>query len=222
MVSAPFILSEPYLDANFAALASGEIPYPSAGIPNSTGSAWGTSYTTSGSGTVVALATSPVLVGPALGTPVSGVATNLTGTAAGLTAGHVTTNANLTGPITSVGNATALAAQTGTGSTIVVQAGPTITALKQPLTTQTANYPIVAATDCFVICITNTFTVTLPTAVGISGQSFVIVNGNTVVSTNLITMATTGGQTINGLAPSTIAPQTSLRIVSDNANWWIW
>ena len=31
--------------------------YPGSGIPNSTGSAWGTSYTTSGSGTVVALAT---------------------------------------------------------------------------------------------------------------------------------------------------------------------
>ncbi len=46
------------------------------------------------------------LVAPALGTPVSGVATNLTGTAAGLTAGTVTTNANLTGDITSSGNAT--------------------------------------------------------------------------------------------------------------------
>ena len=33
--------------------------YPGAGIPNSTGSAWGTSYTTSGSGTVVALSDSP-------------------------------------------------------------------------------------------------------------------------------------------------------------------
>jgi hypothetical protein len=33
--------------------------YPSAGIPNSTGSAWGTSYTTSGSGTVVALTSNP-------------------------------------------------------------------------------------------------------------------------------------------------------------------
>jgi uncharacterized protein (TIGR02145 family) len=33
--------------------------YPSSGIPNSTGSAWGTSYTTTGSGTVVALQTSP-------------------------------------------------------------------------------------------------------------------------------------------------------------------
>jgi hypothetical protein len=35
--------------------------YPGAGIANSTGTAWGTSYTTTGSGTVVALATSPSL-----------------------------------------------------------------------------------------------------------------------------------------------------------------
>lgn len=73
------------------------------------------------------LATSPTLVTPALGTPSSGVATNLTGTAAGLTAGSVTTNANLTGPITSIGNATSVAAQTGTGSTFVMQASPTLT-----------------------------------------------------------------------------------------------
>jgi hypothetical protein len=53
-------------------------------------------------------ATSPTLVNPSLGTPASGVATNLTGTAAGLTAGNVTTNANLTGDVTSVGNATTL------------------------------------------------------------------------------------------------------------------
>lgn len=36
-------------------------------------------------------------------------ATNLTGTASGLTAGNVTTNANLTGVVTSVGNATSIA-----------------------------------------------------------------------------------------------------------------
>jgi hypothetical protein len=47
-------------------------------------------------------------VGVALGTPLSGVATNLTGTASGLTAGTVTTNANLTGHVTSVGNAAVL------------------------------------------------------------------------------------------------------------------
>jgi len=62
---------------------------------------------TTGSGAVV-LATSPTLVTPALGTPTALVGTNITGTAAGLTAGNVTTNANLTGEATSVGNAATL------------------------------------------------------------------------------------------------------------------
>ena len=41
----------------------GGMVYPSAGIPNSTGSAWGTSYGTSGSGTSLALTASPVFTG---------------------------------------------------------------------------------------------------------------------------------------------------------------
>ena len=53
-------------------------------------------------------ATSPILTTPNLGTPSTLVGTNITGTAAGLTAGTVTTNANLTGEVTSVGNATTL------------------------------------------------------------------------------------------------------------------
>ena len=52
--------------------ASSTMVYPSVGIPNSTGSAWGTSYSTTGSGTVLALATSPTFVTPVLGTPTSG------------------------------------------------------------------------------------------------------------------------------------------------------
>ena len=71
--------------------------YPGVGIPNSTGSAWGTSYSTTGSGTVVALATSPSFTTPILGTPTSGNFStgtftwptfnqNTTGTAAGLSA----------------------------------------------------------------------------------------------------------------------------------------
>ena len=60
-----------------------------------------------GTGALV-FATSPTLVTPNLGTPSTLVGTNITGTAAGLTAGNVTTNANLTGAVTSVGNATSL------------------------------------------------------------------------------------------------------------------
>lgn len=100
--------------------------YPGAGIPNSTGSAWGTSYTTSGSGSVLALATSPVFVTPTLGTPISGnfssgtftwptfnqnttgTASNVTGTVAILNGGTGQTTAsaafNALSPITTTGD----------------------------------------------------------------------------------------------------------------------
>lgn len=77
---------------------------------------WTYSITSLGTGVATALginigsAGAPVTNGGALGTPSSGVATNLTGTAASLTAGNVTTNANLTGEVTSVGNAATVAA----------------------------------------------------------------------------------------------------------------
>lgn len=99
--------------------------FPATGIVTFNGSSAPTGTATTGSGSVV-LATSPTLVTPVLGTPSSGVATNLTGTASGLTAGNVTTNANLTGPITSSGNATSVASQTGTGTTFVMSASPTL------------------------------------------------------------------------------------------------
>ncbi len=43
--------------------SSGGMVYPGAGIPNSTGSAWGASYNTSGTGTTLALTASPVFTG---------------------------------------------------------------------------------------------------------------------------------------------------------------
>lgn len=85
-------------------------------IGNSTGAITLTGHTTiegvtstgaTGTGKFV-FDTSPTLVTPNLGTPSALVGTNITGTAAGLTAGNVTTNANLTGAVTSSGNATSL------------------------------------------------------------------------------------------------------------------
>jgi len=76
-----------YTSANITVNAQGQITsassgssmiYPGAGIPLSTGSAWGTSYGTSGSGNV-ALTTSPTFVTPVLGTPTSVTLTNATG-----------------------------------------------------------------------------------------------------------------------------------------------
>jgi len=45
---------------------SSPMVYPAAGIPNSTGTAWGTSYSTTGTGTVLALATAPTLNNPTI------------------------------------------------------------------------------------------------------------------------------------------------------------
>ena len=73
--------------------ASSTMVYPGAGIANSTGSAWGTSYTTTGSGTVLALATSPVFVTPTLGAASATSVTSGTFVANGTTSGSSTTGA---------------------------------------------------------------------------------------------------------------------------------
>jgi hypothetical protein len=97
--------------------STGSMTYPSAGIANSTGSAWGTSYTTSGSGTVVALTNSPTFTTPALGTPSSGTLTNCTGyTYANLSGTVPTWNQNTTGTADNVTGVVAIA-NGGTGTT---------------------------------------------------------------------------------------------------------
>ena len=95
----------------WAAPASSMV-YPGAGIPNSTGTAWGTSYSTTGSGTVVALATSPSFTTPSLGTPSSGTLTSCTG---------LPVSSGISGFGTGV--ATALAVNTGSAGAFVVNGG---------------------------------------------------------------------------------------------------
>jgi hypothetical protein len=73
-----YVLTSDGTTASWSPGASSMV-YPGAGIPNSTGTAWSTSYTTTGTGTVVALATSPVFVTPNLGTPSAAVLTSATG-----------------------------------------------------------------------------------------------------------------------------------------------
>jgi len=129
-----------------------------------------------GSGALV-FATSPTLVTPALGTPSALVGTNITGTASGLTAGTVTTNANLTGPITSTGNATTVAAQTGTGSTFVMQASPTLT---------TPALGVATATSI------NKVALTAPA----TGSTITVADGKTLTASNTITLTATDGSTL--------------------------
>lgn len=63
-------------------------------------------------------------------------------------------------------------------------------------------------------------TITLPTAVGRTGKRFDVQKAD--ASGNAVTVATTGGQTINGSATQAISAQyTVLTVVSDGANWAI-
>lgn len=149
------------------------------------------SNTMTGTGSVV-MSTSPTLVTPALGTPSALVGTNITGTAAGLTAGNVTTNANLTGPITSVGNATSVASQTGTGSTFVMSASPTLTG--------TLTAAAIAASGDFAVA-TNKFTVASA-------------SGNTVVAG---TLGVTGASTLAALGATTGLFSSTLAATGDFA-----
>ncbi len=91
--------------------APSSMVYPGAGIPNSTGSAWGTSYGVSGTGDV-ALTTSPVFTTPNLGTPSAATLTNATG---------LPISTGVSGLGTSV--ATALGVNVGTAGSVVVNGG---------------------------------------------------------------------------------------------------
>lgn len=84
------------------------------------------------------------------------------------------------------------------------------------VTTQTANYTV-GAKDHMVVCTTNSFTVTLPTAVGITGREYIIKNGT---AGKTITLATTSSQTIDGTTPGTISGIGVIRVFSNGSNWW--
>lgn len=81
---------------------------------------------------------------------------------------------------------------------------------------KTANYTITNI-DKIVDCTSNSFTVTLPTAVGIQGAEFHIKNSGT----GLITIATTSSQTIDGDLTVAIISGEALYGVSNGSNWLI-
>lgn len=88
------------------------------------------------------------------------------------------------------------------------------------VTPVTSTYPIVS-TDDLVLCSGGAFTVTLPTAVGIVGRRFVIKKTDSSFA-NIITIATTSSQTIDGETSTTLNTiGETLELVSDGANWEI-
>ena len=155
----------------------GGMTYPGAGIGNSTGTAWGTSYSTTGTGTVVALATSPTFVTPILGTPTSGVATNLTGLP--LTTG-------VTGTLPVANGGTGVTTSTGSGSNVLSTSPTLVTPI---LGTPTSG----VATNLTGLPLTTGVTGLLPVANGGTGTSTPAL----VAGTNVTISGTWPNQTIN-------------------------
>jgi hypothetical protein len=83
---------------------------------------------------------------------------------------------------------------------------------------KTANYTATIS-DYTIDCLTNTFQITLPTAVGITGRCYCIKNST---SGTTITIATTSSQTIDGSTTKTLNVQYQfMTIQSDGSNWKI-
>lgn len=195
-----------------------------------------------GSGALV-FATSPTLVTPLLGTPTSGVLTNCTGTAAGLTAGNVTTNANLTGGVTSVGNAATVitnanltggVTSVGNAATVITNANLTgdVTSVGNvttiaPLTINAQSgttYTFVLTDAGKVVTGSNagatTYTVPTNASVAFSvGQQIVI----SQVGAGKITLAAAGGVTINSVSSnlSLSAQYAGATLLKTATNTWL-
>ena len=71
--------------------------------------------------------------------------------------------------------------------------------------------------DYFIDCTSGTFTVTLPTAVGVSGKIYIVKNSES----GTITVATTSSQTIDGSSTKTLSQYQSIQVQSNGANWVI-
>ncbi len=128
--------------------------------------------------------------------------------------GNITTPATTASLIPTVAGAPGyFARQNGSGGTLWATKNSTIQV-------KTANYTLLN-TDDVVLCSTNPFTITLPTAVGITGKDFIIKKTDSSL-TNIITLATTSSQTIDGATTRTLnTANESYTVYSDGANWQI-
>jgi hypothetical protein len=75
----------------------------------------------------------------------------------------------------------------------------------------------VLSTDYLIDCTSNSFTVNLPTAVGITGKIYQVKNSGS----GTITIDGNGSQTIDGSVTKSLSPNDVIQITSDGANWLI-
>lgn len=159
-------------------------------------------------------ATSPTLVTPALGTPASGVATNLTGTAASLTAGTATVANGLKSATTTVAVSSATAPTAGqvlTATSGSAADWETLTASAVSVTPGTTT--VVGATAPCVL--ENTASTTMGCTAETGTGSFVRATSPTLVTPALGTPASGVGTNLTGLTLAGHATQTANTVVAN-------
>lgn len=85
---------------------------------------------------------------------------------------------------------------------------------------KTSNYTLTLADDVVTGSVSGgTFTLTLPSAVGLTGKQYLLKRTDQTLGT-MLSIATTSSQTINGVTSTTLATQyEELTVISDGANW---
>ena len=168
--------------------ASSTMVYPAAGIANSTGSAWGTSYSTSGTGSVVALATGATLNTPTMGSYETWTATSAPSYAAGRLWYDSTVNSlayynDVTNNTLHIGEEIQLKVYNNTGSTINIGQPVYVTSTSSGYT-----YPNVA------LAIANSLTT--GNVIGLANQNIPTGTAGYVTTIGLIQGLNTGSYTV--------------------------
>ena len=83
-----------------------------------------------------------------------------------------------------------------------------------PYTAVTSNYTV-GEDDYVVNATTGSFTITLPTAVGVTGKNYFIKNSGS----GIITVDGTGSETFDGELSTTLNQYGSVQLISDGTNW---
>jgi hypothetical protein len=83
-----------------------------------------------------------------------------------------------------------------------------------PYVAKTANYTL-GLLDYQIECTANSFTLTLPTSVGVAGRVYSMKNSGT----GTITVATTSSQTIDGSTTQTLTQWDNLQVMSNGTGW---
>jgi hypothetical protein len=110
-------------------------------------------------------------------------------------------------------------AQIGVGTTSPNSTFDIRGSLSTALTTFTANTTAGISDNMFIFTGTSAATLTLPTAVGITGREYWIKNSSS--NSSVLTIATTSSQTIDGLSSWTLTQTNKvIRVVSNGSNWY--